>query len=216
MKNLIIKLTDEEFKKIEEEAREKGFVLISEYVKYKLFGQSVRNTNESSINEAFNPITVELLNVKKKLGELAERVDSIELTISKEAANVNKNVHEQESRRERKDERRPIQEPKRSAIDYLKEQGVMYESKLTSLKNPDAFFEKLESQGAKIIYAAEERIAFDPSFYQSFVSKLAQIPTSDEKEAQRYLSNQEYELFQRLRKAGGIYFDSKDKHWKMA
>ncbi|MEM4746769.1 MAG: hypothetical protein QXF40_05405, partial [Metallosphaera sp.] len=61
MKNLIIKLTDEEFKKIEEEAREKGFVLISEYVKYKLFGQSVRNTNESSINEALNPITVELL-----------------------------------------------------------------------------------------------------------------------------------------------------------
>ncbi|BCS92127.1 hypothetical protein [Metallosphaera javensis (ex Sakai et al. 2022)] len=219
MRSLIIKLSDEEFKRLEEEARNNGFVLLSEYVKYRLFGNSFtsspRSQDTKTIEDVVNPLTVELLNVKKKLGELAERVETIETTISTKPG-----TQPQEMKRDRRDERKeekrpPQQQERRSAIDYLKEQGVMYESKLSNLKNPDAFFDRLESQGAKIIWTAEERIAVDPTFFQNFLNKLTQIHTPDETEAQKYLSKQEHELFQKLRKTGSIYFDNQDKFWKL-
>ncbi|QKQ99992.1 hypothetical protein GWK48_06005 [Metallosphaera tengchongensis] len=217
MRNVIIRLTDDELRKLEEEARSEGFVLITDYIKFKLFGSSAiptkeRGSSTTSVEDALNPITVELLNLKKKLGELAEKVDIIEseLTESKQRTQV------QESRREFREEKRPIQqEQKKSVMDYLREQKVMYERKLRSIRDPDSFFEKLERNGAKVLYTPEERIAVDPKFYDSFVNKLSKIDTSDETEVQQRLSAEEHELFQKLRKAGSIYFDNQSKSWKL-
>ncbi|WP_240938911.1 hypothetical protein [Metallosphaera hakonensis] len=200
---------------MEDEARNNGFVLLSDYIKFKLLGNtSITSLQQGSkdLNESMDSITNELLSVKKKLGELSERVETIE------SALINRQTIQPsgtEPKREKKEEKRPVQEQRRSAMDYLREQGVMYESKMSNLKNPDALFDKLESQGAKIIWTAEERIAMDPTFYNNFIAKLAQIHTPDETEAQKHLSRQEHELFQRLRKTGSIYFDNQDKYWKL-
>ncbi|MCY0850775.1 hypothetical protein [Sulfuracidifex metallicus] len=216
MRSLIIKLSDEEYKRLEDEARNNGFVLLSEYVKYKLLGSSpaTRPQDSKAIDDMVNPLTVELLNVKKKLGELAERVETIETTLSTKPGNQPQEVRK-ERREEMREGKKMPQQEKRGAMDYLREQGVMYESKLSNIKNLDAFFDRLESQGAKIIWTAEERIAVDPTFFQNFITKLAQIHTPDEAEAQKYLSKQEHELFQKLRKTGSIYFDNQDKYWKL-
>lgn len=214
MRNVVIKLTDEEFRKIEEEARSQGFVLISDYIKFRLLSNTPQQRGleaEKNVQDLINPLTVELLNMKKKLGELSEKVEILEsMVVSRPSVNP-----QQERVEAKKEERRQSQqEQRKGAIDYLREQGVIYESKLTNLKNPDAFFDRLESQGAKILWTAEERIAIDPTFFQNFVNKLSQIHTPDEAEAQKYLSKQEHELFQKLRRTGSIYFDNESKHWK--
>lgn len=140
MRSLIIKLSDEEYKRLEDEARNNGFVLLSEYVKYKLLGSppATRPQDSKVMDDVVNPLTVELLNVKKKLGELAERVETIETTLSTKPG-----TQPQEVKKERRDETREgkkmPQQEKRSAMDYLREQGVMYESKLSNIKNLDAF-----------------------------------------------------------------------------
>ncbi|EHP69326.1 hypothetical protein MetMK1DRAFT_00020760 [Metallosphaera yellowstonensis MK1] len=219
MRNIVIKLTDEEYRKIEEDARSQGFVLLSDYIKFRLLTNSSpqRSPGEGqNVQELINPLTVELLNVKRKLGELAEKVEALESVVTTKPSGALQQERQDIRRDERKEERRVTQqEQRKGAIDYLREQGVIFESKLTNLKNPDAFFEKLESQGAKIFWIAEERIAVDPTFFQNFVNRLAQIHTSDDAEAQKYLSKQEHELFVKLRKSGSIYFDNESKHWKL-
>ncbi|BDC19099.1 CopG family transcriptional regulator [Acidianus sp. HS-5] len=224
MKTLVIKLTDEEYKQLEEEANKQGFAILSYYVKYKLLSQSpsdgINNSTtnvtqnideitkklERKIQDMVNPFTAEVENLKQRVADLSEKIDEIE-SKKNEEVEVKHEKHQYPQQ--------PSGEKKKTAMDILKSQGAIYESEV-KLKNPDLFFEKIEKQGGKVLYTEKERIAVDVDFFNNFVKKLSDIHTSDDMEAQKYLTKQEHKLFQKLRQLGIIYFDNNIKAWKLS
>lgn len=224
MKVISIKLTDEEYKELEERARREGFVLISDYVRYLLFSpQPSRNSaNTASINvdeivnqistkierkvqDLINPFTAQIEDLKKKYAELLEKIEEL----GSKTETKNESVEEKPSKTVKREGGE-----KKTAIDILNEQGAVYESEL-KLKNADAFFAKLEREGARIIYTEKERIAVSQDFYNRFVEKLKEIKTSDPEEAQSKLDPKEAKLFRKLVSEGTIIFDGESKSWKV-
>ncbi|EWG07365.1 MAG: CopG/DNA-binding domain-containing protein [Candidatus Aramenus sulfurataquae] len=220
MKTIIIKLTDEEYAKLEEEARKEGYVLLTEYVRSKLLSSftlapsspsRVESVNyeemlrkiERKIQDMINPFTSQIEDLKQRLADLQEKVDSLE----------EKSPKPRELQPKEKLQRQPTAQEKKTALDILSEQGVIFESEL-KLKDPDRFFEKLEREGAKILLTDKERIAVDPNFYNSFVEKLSKLSAQDDETAKQQLGKKEFKLFQRLKEAAYIYFDSSSKSWK--
>ncbi len=217
MKTIIIKVTDEEYAKLEEEARKEGYVLLSEYVKYKLFSSPSARSEvvnyddilrklERKVLDMINPFTAQIEELKGRLADIQEKIDSLEEKSSKP-----KDIQPKEKVPSQKP---PIYQEKRTALEILSEQGVIFESEL-KLKDPDKFFDKLEREGAKIIITEKERIAVDPKFYESFVEKLSRLSAQDDETAKQQLGKKEFKLFQKLKEAAYIYFDSSSKSWKL-
>ncbi|AWR97334.1 CopG family transcriptional regulator [Acidianus sulfidivorans JP7] len=225
MKTIIIKLTDDEYRQLEEEARKEGYTLINSYIRSKLLSSGISsdmssqggiNTDElvkkieRKVQDMVNPFTAEVDNLKRKIAELSEKIDNLEEL--QKVAEKNKSIKSIKSSKYENTQ----QKPHKTIMELLKEQGAIYESEIsTRIKNPDSFFEKIEKSGGKILYTEKERIAVDQDFYNNFLKKLSEIHTSDDIEAQKFLTRQEYKLFQKLRALAIIYFDGNTKSWKI-
>jgi len=234
MKTIIIKLSDEEYKEIEERARKEGYALVSEYVRAVLLSSSPQSSLSSSLNvndlasqissklerkvqDLLNPFTAQIEDLKRKTAEIIEKIDEIE-------SKPTKNTSEEEEEKEEKNLRRNLDQSKfeqprkegerKTAMDILNEQGVVFESEL-KLRNTDAYFSKLEREGAKVIYLEKERIAMSQDFYDNFVRKLKEIKTSDPEEAASKLDPKEAKLFKKLVAEASVIFDSDGKYWKL-
>ncbi|MBP1357557.1 MAG: hypothetical protein JZD40_03605 [Sulfolobus sp.] len=227
MKVIYIKLTDEEYKEIEERARKEGYTLVSEYVRSVLLSQPTPSSGSSinvsdivtqissrlerRVQDLLNPFTAQIEDLKKKAAEIIEKIEEIEVKSGKK-------VSEEEERKEERSFRKVIEQPKKegerkTAMDILNEQGVTFESEL-KLRNTDAYFSKLEREGAKIIYTEKERIAMSHEFYENFLNKLREIKTSDLEEASSKLDPKEAKLFRKLASEGLIIYDQQEKYWK--
>ncbi|QGA67827.1 CopG family transcriptional regulator [Sulfolobus sp. E11-6] len=226
MRIISIKLTDEEYKELEERARKEGFVLLSDFIKSLIFstssyshGSQVDNAQivsriEKKMQDMINPFTSQIDELKQKIAILTERIEILEEKIG-ENKDTTKDINKKPKKtfESKSLNVKSESQHKKTAIDILRDQGVIYESEL-KLNNPDAFFDKLETQGAIVITTDPERIAIDSNFYEEFKKKIGSISTSDEIEVQKYLTKQEYKLFQKLRQYSVIYFDADSKSWK--
>ncbi len=161
------------------------------------------------VQDLINPYTARVDEVLRRIAELHERIENIEGRVKQ----IEERIREQKipSR-----QLQPYQEKRKTGIERLKEQGVVFESELYRLRNRDAFFDYLARSGAKIIEAKGERIAVDPEFWEKFTIKLLEeISTSNEDEIKLLLTKQEYRLFQKLKESGLLYYDSISKKWKL-
>ena len=194
MKYLTLKLTEEEYKELEERARAEGYTLVADYVRTTILGgrgeknvdlSEVTNTIaqrlERKLQDVLNPFTGKIDDLAKRVSALEEKVSGAE------------EQRPQKPQSEPKPQQQKQEEQRRTAIDILKQQGVMFESELR-LRNPDAFFSKLDREGAKIITTDNERIAIDQDFLRSFKEKLATIDSDDMELAQKKLRPTEYKL----------------------
>ena len=106
---------------------------------------------------------------------------------------------------------------KKTAIDIIRERGFLVESKM-NLRNADAFFSKLEREGAKIIETDNDgRVVIDNNFYENFMKELGKIEYADEKKIIEILNKTDKrfaEIFKILRSNAVIYFDVNEKKWK--
>lgn len=226
MKIIYIKLSDEEYKDLEERARKEGYVLLSDYVKSILFScsssaaSSSLNINdfvlqvstrlERKVQDLINPYTSQIDDLKKKIAEIVEKIDELETKLG----NTSSTPKEEHIPPQKRSFEQPKKEgERRTAIEILNSQGVLFESELR-LKNPDTFFSKLEREGARIIYTEKERIALSQEFFNNFVNKLKEIKTSDPSEAENKLDPKEAKLFKRLVSEGLLMFDAETKSWK--
>jgi hypothetical protein len=224
MKVLILKFTDEEYARLEEEARREGYALLSDYVKSRIFyppnfqpqQSQISNVDdiikkiERKVQDMVNPFTAEVEDLKRKIAEISEKLENIESKPVESESRPRKESFYKSGYKNEQNE----QKEKKTAMDYLRDQGAIYESE-TKLKNPDLFFDKLEKQGAKVLYTEKERIGVDPKFFEEFSKKISNIHTVDEVEAQKFLNRNEYKLFQKLRSTGTVYFDNATKSWKV-
>lgn len=229
MKIISIKLTDEEYKELEERARKEGYVLISDFIKAIILSSSSNISHyaqsseitpqllsklEKKIQDMINPFTSQIEELKQRIAELTERVELLEDKLNKKMESSKESDSKKSKKSFESKASSKSETTKRTAIEILREQGAIYESEL-KLNNPDAFFDRLESQGAIVITTDSERIAIDRNFMEEFKKKITEIHTSDETEAQKYLTRQEYKLFQKLRQSSLIYFDADIKAWKL-
>ncbi len=159
---------------------------------------------DRKVQDLVNPYTAKVDELMRKIAELYERIEHVETEIK----DIKKKLGEQRTYTQRKIERK-------SGIERLREQGVVFESELGRLRNRDAFFDYLSRQGAKIINVRGERVAIDPEFWDKFKRKVFdELSTSNEDEIKLLLTKQEYKLFIRLKESGLIYYDSTVRKWR--
>ena len=223
MKTIIIKLSDEEYKEIEEKARKEGYTLISEYIRAVLLSQSSPSLNindiisqissrlERKVQDLLNPFTAQIEDLKRKTAEIIEKIDEVE---SKSSRKISEEEQKEEKSSKKNIEQSKKEGERKTAMDILNEQGIVFESEL-KLRNTDAFFSKLEREGAKIIYLEKERIAMSKDFFDTFVKKLKEIRTPDPEEAASKLDSKEAKLFKKLVAEASVIFDSDGKYWKL-
>ena len=165
---------------------------------------------ERRVTDIINPFTSKVDELARRIAELQERIEELE-----------QHFKEREGPREPVAATAPREKPaytihpRKSAIARLKEQGAVYESELSWLKDADAFFEKLRREGAIILNLGDERIAVDKEFWDRFLRKISEITTSNEDEIKIMLRRQEYKLFKKLKEKGFAYFDGSTRRWNI-
>ena len=159
---------------------------------------------ERKVMDIINPFTAKVDSIASKLADLIERVEVLEERVEKLEEEL------------RKAKEQVVQKPhhRRTAIDRLREQGVVFESELRWLRDRSAFFERLRREGAIIFDVKGERVAIHPSFWSKFKDKVEKLPTAIDDEVRVLLRDTEYKLFSKLREAGLVYYDSSKKAWK--
>ena len=105
--------------------------------------------------------------------------------------------------------------PRRTAMDILREQRFIIEPEALHLRNRDAFFRRLEAEGAVILETNKGRVAVLPEAWEEFKAKLSSTSSASESTIRRELGAQLYRLFEFLRDAGEVYFDNKKLRWRL-
>ncbi len=168
---------------------------------YKRLIEFARSKCLSSINDAI-VVLLEYANIYDKMEQLFKKVVPYNMVQSGESS-IKSSMY-----------RTSTVHRKKTAIEILKEQGVIFESNIARrLRDPNSFFNKLKREGAIIIESDVQRIAVDPSFWKDFLDKLENINFYDEELVKKTLDPKQYELFNELRLTGMIYFDRVKNKW---
>ncbi|MCS7108398.1 MAG: hypothetical protein RMH77_03575 [Sulfolobales archaeon] len=163
------------------------------------------------LQDMVNPFTAKIDEVARRLSNVFEVLDEL----SEKVKNLEEDV---KSIKGKPEPQLPPQQPrevKKSAIDVLKDQRVMYERDIASkIRNRDAFFDRLRRDGALVFEVKGQRVAIEPSYWSEFRSQLESLTTSNESELRDKLGKVGYNLLKTLWEGGLIYYDSISKKWK--
>lgn len=169
----------------------------------------VEDKGLKSLIDTVNAYTGKIDEVNRKISHLLELLEDLFARVQnleEQVKTLSKSV--QQPRVEEK------REAKRSAMDILRDQKMMFESDIASkIKNRDAFFEKLRRSGAVVVELAKERVAVDPDFFSKFVEKVEKVSASSDEALSRELGKDELKLLKALMNSGLAYFDSIKKKW---
>ncbi len=229
---IVFKLPEDAYRALVERARAEGYSLVSDYVRAVILRElglgdyvsrierlekrleslektggadfeKIRKRVERIVTDMVNPVTADIQRVRQQVAELVERVEKIEEKI--------KELEEAKA----KPAPAPQRYKKRSGLDRLREQGVLFESDLTRLRDRDSFFAYLRRGGAIVIETSSERIAVDPEYWENFIAKLERIRTNNDDRIREMLTPTEYRLFRELKESGLLYYDSSEKAWRL-
>ncbi|MEM4627538.1 MAG: ribbon-helix-helix protein, CopG family [Ignisphaera sp.] len=221
MRIIVIKIDDKLYEELEKRVKDEGLLTISEYIRSlimrELGKQSVDEVGDASrrsqlvldrivslverrIQDRINPFTF-------KIDELS-RIEGIEQKIVE--------IEEKLKTRGETETRMKVEHKtaRKTAIDILKEQKVIFERDIASrIKDRESFFAKLEQSSAKVIEAKDERIAVDPNFWESFIRKLSTITTNNDDDIKKILDSIESRLFYKLKESALLVYDNITKKW---
>ncbi len=241
---IAIRLPEDVYRELEQRARRLGYSLLSDYLRdiiYRELGykdkeeytrriveeilesrlsalgkvqdaEKIAARLEKRLQDLINPWTAKIDQLSNRVAELYEKIETLEEKIkSLEEAEASKREQVQRYRAPVESRREPR---RRTAIERLREQGVVFEHDVQWLRDRDAFFERLRREGAIILNIGGERVAVDPSFWQNFREKVEQLPTPNDEEARILLTEQQYQLFRKLKESGLIFFDASRRAWR--
>lgn len=230
MKKIVLELDDKIYEEILKKAKEEGFSTVVEYInllilksierknhkkisedvtKRSLILSKITTLIERKVQDSVNPFTQKVDDLGRKVAELIEKIEVLEEKLTKlEETKKMIEIKQEEPKKEKK--------IRKSAIDILKEQKIMFEKDLVNkIRDRDSFFAKLEREGAVIIEAKDERIAVDPLFWSNFANKLKSIKTNNDEELKKILNPQEFKFLQKLRESALIVYDGSSKSWNL-
>ena len=203
-KTISIKIPEEQFNILSKESSERGVTvdelisrIISRYIWEETYIEKTIARLERKVQDLIMPFTSEIDNVKRQIAQIVEAIEVLQSSCQgTEKRHVEKNEKRQRS----------------TAIDILEEQGIVFEEDI-DLKNPDAFFAKLEREGAKVVRLRSGRVAIHPNFLEEFSKEIEKIDTNDLKKITSLLDMKKAELFLKLVAEGLLYFDENKKKW---
>lgn len=141
-----------------------------------------------------------LVEVREVLDDLSSKIDEIPSKITVQQTPVEA---VQEKARERI-----------TAIEILKKQKIIYEADIAKkIRNRDAFFDRLEREGAVVLSLKDQRVAVDDEFWSQFVGKVESITTDKDPEIAKVLDKQEVALLKKLVESAIAYYDRSKKKW---
>jgi hypothetical protein len=141
-----------------------------------------------------------LVEVREVLDELSSKLDELPSKITVQQAPA-------EAVQERARERV-------TAIEILKKQKIIYEADIAKkIRNRDAFFDRLEREGAVVLNLRDQRVAVDEEFWTQFVSKVESLTTDRDSEIAKVLDKQEASLLKKMAESAIAYFDRSRKKW---
>ncbi|MEM0351993.1 MAG: hypothetical protein QXT76_01540 [Sulfolobales archaeon] len=169
----------------------------------------VEDKGLKSVIDMINAYTGKIEEVNRKISYLLEVLEDLSARIQSLEDQIRNLPHAvQPAKTEEK------REARKSAIDILREQKIMFESDIASkIKNRDAFFEKLRRSGAVVIELAKERVAIDPDYFSKFIEKVEKVAVSSDEALSKELSKEDLKLLKALMNSGLAYFDSIKKKW---
>lgn len=232
MKIVTINLDDELYEELLRRAREEGFLTVAEYLNsliLRMFEEGdtevikeeskkhstmerLLSIIERKVYDAVNPFTQKIDDINRKIALLIERLEALEERLN----SLEEKSKSMESVTEETKTPKEIKKAKKTAMDILKEQKVIFERDIaTKIRDRDTFFAKLEREGAIVIEAKNERIAVDPQFWQQLMDKLKDIKTNNEEEMKKLLDPVEFKVVQKLRESALLIFDNTTKVWNL-
>jgi uncharacterized coiled-coil protein SlyX len=235
MKIVTVKLDNEIYEELLKKAKEEGFLTVSEYI-YSLIlrtiergGKEVKEGGEESkktvpverlltiverkVLDTINPFTQKIDDISRKIAFIIERLETLEEKVN----SVEEKVKSLEKTSEEVQPKEAItKKPRKTAIDILKEQKVIFERDIASkIRDRDTFFSKLQREGAIVVEGKDERFAVDPQFWQQLLEKLNNIRTNNDEELKKMLDPLEYKVVQKLRESALLVFDSSSRTWSL-
>jgi|BEDMetMinimDraft_2_1075160.scaffolds.fasta_scaffold00745_3 tRNA(His) 5'-end guanylyltransferase len=221
-KNVVIKLEipEEDYKILSKIAKSKGYSLPNDYLRELIISSVEKgNVEQSQLNkELIETISKRIERVMQDLlNPFTQKIDDLSSRIADLVESIEETKIEKSQQPLQKEEPKS---KKKTAIEILKEQGVIFSDDVQWLRYPDAYFKKLESSGAIVIYLDNERVALDKDFWDRFRSKLATIAIKDPKEVEDLLASDFGEngskLFNKLVKKGLVFYDEDMKSWNLS
>lgn len=143
--------------------------------------------------------------LRRQVSELYEEVDSIKHRVEALESAIKATTLE----------RRQARPPGKSAIERLKDEKILFESKLPPQIQRDRLFSYFERAGAIVLKLERERVAVDQEFWEEFKRKLeSEVTTNREDEIASILGEKGYKLWKALYSDNLIIFDPKTKRWR--
>lgn len=239
MPEIRINLPEPLYRDLFSKAKSEGYDKIEDYLFHIIYDSVKRSAPESvqkeisrierNLMDLINKYTSKIDDMSRRIASLQEKIEEIENRVNElsnryeeiAGAAREKQVSKRTEQIPRKPERAEYEKPekeaqphKKTAIEILKEQKIIFESSIApKIRDRDSFFRKLESEGAKILKFSDERVAVDSDFWRDFLNKLESLREDNEESVKKHLSKEEYKLFEKLKREGMIAYSFIDKKW---
>lgn len=170
-----------------------------------------------SATDTINTYSSLLTELRSKLVEIREVLDELGLKVEELPSRIATQVPVETAgpQTPRGEEAAPPQERARvTAIEILKKQKTIYEADVAKkIRNRDAFFDKLEREGAVVLSLKDQRVAVDEMFWDEFVKKVETMTSDRDVDIAKVLNRQEAELLKKLMESAIAYYDRSKKKW---
>jgi len=219
-----VEIPEDDYKVLSKIAKSSGYSLTVDFIKDAILSlaesgekniskkeitEYISRRIEKVIQDLLNPFTQKIDSLSSRIAELEEMIENIE---------GGKEEHQKEEYQyERQPEREVKQQKRRTALEILKEQGIIFSESVQWLRSPEAYFKKLEAGGAVVLNIDGEKVAMDREYWERFKAKLETIAIREPKEVEDILVSEFGEnasrLFKKLSKKGLVYYDDDLNFW---
>ncbi len=188
---------------------------------------------QRTITDLLNPYTAKIDEINRRLAEL---IELLEEQGPQQREEVQERQFERQPRYERGEQREyrgdrgfyrqekyrydrytESRQKRHTAIERLREDGVIFEEESQWIKMPERFFQSLEREGAKILTLSSGRVAVDPRLWNEFKEKLSEIGIRDAEEAALMIEGSlgpgAAKLFRKLVREGKLVYDEEARRW---
>lgn len=230
-----IRLSEDEYERLKEAARNSGFTNLPEYVRWVLTEhlESPRAAAQASIDQEalkralqglerrimdlLNPFTGKIDEVNLKLSQIIEMLET-QGTPTPASRPVEQQLPRPAPRRYGGEyQARERQEQRGDALSRLREEGVLFQEDAGWIRAPEKFFASLEKRGAVVMKLGEDFVAIDRGFWERFRRLIEELDVADSLEAERLVGEEMGEkasrLFRKMVRAGLAVFDEDKGQW---
>jgi len=167
--------------------------------KEREYGKRKSRVENRQITEHDESVSERLTRIENMLSEVLERLKSIEGRLSE--------LEKSQSKAETGSGK-----GKKTALDIIRDQGVIFESDLKNIDNKERFFGYLSKHGVIIIEGSKERVAVTKEFLTNFEKELEKYRSPAE--AEEKLREPYRRFYEFLRNSNYLIHDTK-KGWVM-